>query len=111
MTRKEFISNSNFPELTAKVLKQLPYTWKELTSNVEDYCNADAGVSGFIYYSETVPFAKRNMALIIPLLNATEEACGRLQKPNDYQGYMNWLAWFALESTMLELAGQLESIS
>ena len=71
-------------------------TWAEVWENPEDYRDADAGVSGFIYYNETEPFAKRNIKNILTCLNNLEDELGEpLKKDND--NLLNWYAWFALE--------------
>ena len=69
--------------------------WSDIWSRPEDFRDASAGVPGFIYYTDTEPFAKRNIANIIPCLNELEHDVGILDK--DYENVMNWYAWFALE--------------
>ncbi len=100
-TKIEFLKNCRNPELAKKVLNQMGEEWKEIISRPEDFRDASAGVSGFIYYSETIPFAKRNLVLIINALNEFEQDCGLLGKPTDDETqYYNWLSWFALENTI-----------
>jgi len=78
------------------VVKQLGPTWNEIWERTEDFRDAGAGVSGFIYYSETEPFARRNLENILLCLNDFESEIGEpLKKNND--NLMNWYAWFALE--------------
>jgi len=70
--------------------------WSEIWERPEDYRDAGAGVSGFIYYGDTEPFAKRNMVNILHCLNEFEQEIGEpLRKDND--NLLNWYAWFALE--------------
>ncbi len=104
LTKNKFLETCNNSELARKVLAQLGENWTDLVSRPEDYLNAGAGVSGFIYYDETVRFAKRNLVLIQNALNEFERDCGHLDKPTDDETqYYNWLAWFALENTISDL--------
>ena len=86
-------------------MNQIGVDWKQLCEYPEDYRDASAGVSGFIYYTETVAFAKRHLVKIINALNELENDIGEpLKKPNDDETqYFNWLAWFALETVIDEL--------
>ena len=103
-TKKEFIENCQHPELANKVLNKMGASWNEIIEHPYDYRNAGDGVSGFIYYSETVPFAKSNLVLIQNVLNEFELECGVLKKPTDDETqYYNWMAWFALENTIQEI--------
>lgn len=71
--------------------------WAAMWEHPEDYQDAGAGVSGFIYYTDTKPFAKRNLENIIKVLNDLEQDLSEpLKKDND--NLMNWYAWFALET-------------
>lgn len=82
-------------KLFRAVVRQGP-DWSEIWERPEDFRDAGAGVSGFIYYSDTEPFAKRNMVEIMQCLNDFEDEIGEpLKKDND--NLLNWLAWFALE--------------
>jgi hypothetical protein len=70
--------------------------WKEVWESPMNYRDASGGVSGFIYYSDTEPFAKRHLSDILCCLNNFEQELGEpLKKDND--NTMNWYAWFALE--------------
>ena len=100
MTKKSFLEQTNNSELAKKVLNQMSASWKEIIQFPQDYRDASGGVGGFIYYNETLPFAKRNLILIQNALNEFEQECGLLDKPTDECGYYNWLAWFALENTI-----------
>ncbi len=97
----EFTNNKN---LAKKVLKQINLSWSELIERPGDFRNADSGVSGFIYYTETVKFAKNNMVLIQNAINDLEKDTGHIDKPTkDETQYYNWLAWFALETVVHEI--------
>jgi len=95
-----------------------------LKEHASDICNygADGGFNGFIYYTDTVAFTKRNHALIIELLNNYADDMGInalellkgfncFNSMSDYELFdgltnansedrktvFNGLAWFALE--------------
>ena len=101
LTKKNFLKECGNPELANKVLNQMGADWKELIKYPEDYRDAGNGVSGFIYYSETEPFAKRNIELILKVLAEFEEDCGTLNKPKE--NILNWYSWFALENTIQDV--------
>lgn len=99
-TKKDFIENyCTCPELAKKVFNQLGVPWSEIKERPEDFRDAGAGVSGFIYYYDTVPFAKKNLIHITMALNEFESEIGEpLSKDyGDETGFFNWYAWFALE--------------
>jgi hypothetical protein len=64
-------------KLMNAVLKQVGVTKKEFTQNVTNYQNAQYGISGFCYYSDTHKFALKNQSLINDLLDelADEQGC------------------------------------
>jgi len=84
---RSYISeNSSFPESTINnVIKALGYplsgsgdTFKELSLelvNCAEY-GANIGISGFIYYSETIPFFQKNRAAIIIHMELTAAEFG-----------------------------------
>ena len=107
-TKKEFLEDfSKNPELARKVLKQMGIPWKEIIERPMDFRDASMGVSGFTYYNETEPFAKRNIGLILDALAEFEQDCGPIM-PQEYDNRLNWLAWFALESTIQEIIDYVE---
>jgi len=84
--RNYILENSSFPESTINnVIKALGYplngsgdTFKELSLelvNCAEY-GANIGISGFIYYSETIPFYKKNRAAIASHIESTAEEFG-----------------------------------
>lgn len=110
-TKKDFLNNySSNPELAKKTLNQGGVSWSDLKEYPQDYYTANTGaVTGMIYYSDTVKFAKKNIFLILQALNQFESECGQLDKPTDDETtYYNWLAWFAWENTMGEVLNYLE---
>lgn len=103
--KKIFLEKCRYPELARRVLDQMGESWNNIIKYPEDFRDAGAGVSGFVYYSDTVPFSKRNLVLIMNALNDFENEIGSpLNKPTDDEtAFYNWLAWFALENTIQEI--------
>jgi len=84
--RNFIYKNSGFAETTVNnVIKALGYplqgsgdTFRELSAefvNCAEY-GADIGISGFIYYSETIPFFKNNRAAIASHIERTAAEFG-----------------------------------
>lgn len=127
MTLSKLIQSTNIPEaLTRAVVRQLG-GWESFKESAPDIANhgIDGGFHGFIYYSETIAFSKRNRKHIQEL--AQEQAsdfgtsviemiqgfgCFRNDKPSEadictalYGGkatentdnVLNALAWYAGE--------------
>ena len=111
-TQKDFLENfASHPELAKKTLKTGGLSWNDIKEMGWDAYTANNGsVPGMIYYSDTVPFAKKNLVLIMNALNDFENECGLLEnKPTDDETtYYNWLAWFSWENTMSEVLNYLE---
>ena len=114
-TLKNFLENySSNPELHKLAFKAGGVDFKDFKEYPSDYYAANTGaVSGMIYYTDTVKFAKKNHLLITQALGEFEHECGRLEnKPMPYKDneeqYYNWLAWFAWESMAGELISYLE---
>lgn len=63
-------------KLKNAVLKQIGVSAKEFKNNVRDYQNAQNGISGFIYYSETHKFSLKYQKEIINLLNELADEQG-----------------------------------
>jgi len=84
--RAYIADNSNFNEMTINnVIRALGYpltgsgeTFSELSSEFENCAQhgADGGISGFIYYSETIPFFKKNRQDIVNHMEQTAAECG-----------------------------------
>ena len=96
---KEVINATCYSEEEAKlfraVIRQIG-NWANVYKYPEDYRDARAGVSGFIYYGDTKAFAKRQMINIIYCFNEFEQEIGEPLK-KDQDNLLNWYAWFALE--------------
>ena len=82
--------------------------WKQMFEYPMDYRDASAGVSGFIYYTDTEKFAKRNIEEIITVLAEFEEELGEPLK-KDTDNILNWYAWFALEHIVDKIMGYKET--
>ncbi len=66
ITLSKLIDSSNIPaKLIRAVVNQIG-GWESFTESAHDIANhgIDGGFSGFVYYSDTEPFARRNRALI-----------------------------------------------
>ena len=64
-------------QLEKAVLKQIGVSKKEFVNNVSNYRDASAGISGFIYYSDTHEFTMRNQTAIIELLEEMASEFGQ----------------------------------
>lgn len=133
MKQTEFIQAAAIPaKLARAVIKQMG-GWESFTESAEDVTShgADGGVSGFIYYSDTLPFAKKHRADIAALAaqwaddlghdvisfvkywkcmegaTTSEIASGLYGRGDDTQ-VLNGLAWFALEETCRAYVNALE---
>jgi len=115
-------------ELTKAVIKQYGNK-KEFMESVSDICRggASAGVSGFIYYHETIDFTEKNFDLIMERLkdDASSYGLGLLEMLKGFNCFdgmdedeiaeglynpesdnrtavFNGLAWYALESVAFD---------
>lgn len=102
LTKQAFLNWTRYPHLANAVLNQMAANWSEVIKYPEDYRDAGAGVGGFIYYTETEPFARKHLELIMQVLNEFEEETGA-DLPKDKDNFLNWCAWFALETTIQEI--------
>jgi hypothetical protein len=72
-----FIDSSGLSaELVNGVIKQSGLTWAEFKERAEDMRQADAGFSGFTYYSDTVPFTQKHRSAIREHLKQFADDCG-----------------------------------
>ena len=67
-TQKSFVENSQHPKLARAVVAQFG-GWEVFTQAARDLQNGgiDGGFHGFVYHSETEPFARRNRREIAEL--------------------------------------------
>jgi len=127
LSMKKLIESSNLPaSLIRSTIKQFG-SWDYFKGSASDIVNhgADSGFSGFTYYGDTVPFAKRNKKAILASLLRLANDLGEpgaytviagfnclkessinvdgvveaIHNPNheDHSIVMNALAWYALE--------------
>ncbi|MFY9241982.1 MAG: hypothetical protein WAO74_03035, partial [Polaribacter sp.] len=70
-SKKKFLENhSSFPVFHRKLLKQGDVEWSLLVKHPQDYYSANSGsVSGFIYYNDTIKFAKKHHLEILQILD------------------------------------------
>jgi len=126
MKLKEFIEKTNVPAPLVRAVVRQCGGWsefKELAFDAAKY-GANGGFSGFIYYSDTMSFTKRNIAAIMEVAKDLAETIGEgdefeliasfnglrgeftaaevaraIYSPRGEgrQSVFNALAWFALE--------------
>lgn len=136
-TLKNFCEKSHIDATLIRAVVRQIGGWQEFKERAEDVANhgANGGFSGFIYYSDTVPFTKRNKATILDYakqlaqdigdgnmftmmaqfralndLDAEEiaEAIYNYRSDNRTQVY-NVLAWFALEEVARSYCDMIEN--
>ena len=139
LTLKAFINQTNIPDkLIRATVRQASGDWELFKESAADIANygASGGYGGFIYYSDTVPFAKRNLKEIIELAEQQAAEFGEsdayamiagfnclkkgkltggraalaIAQPNNDQhvDVMNALAWYALEEVAREVQRAME---
>lgn len=78
ITKKQFLNDTHLPEsLVNAVIKQMG-TYAEFQETAIDVTNhgASGGVSGFIYHTETIPFAEANKKELMQTCEEMAESCG-----------------------------------
>ena len=78
ITLAKLCDHSNIPApLIRAVIRQMG-GWENFTQSAPDICRhgISGGFNGFIYYSDTEPFASRNKDLISELASAQAQECG-----------------------------------
>ena len=110
-TAKEFFTNCSNPELFKKVWNASKLTFSEFKKYPNDYRDPSSGsVGGMIYYSDTEKFAKNNLDEILDLIADFDDETGgnTLQRAKDSGNKLNFFAWFAYESMIIEFIDYLE---
>jgi len=71
---QKLIESTNIPEKLVRAVVRQMGGWESFTESAPDITRhgIDGGFHGFIYYSDTIPFAKRNRRAILEM--ATEQA-------------------------------------
>ena len=139
LTLKAFINQTSIPaKLARATVRQAFGDWESFKERADDIANygASGGYGGFIYYSDTVDFAKRNLPEILERAEQQAEEFGEsdgysmiaefnclkgekltggrvalaISKSNhkSHTAVMNALAWYALEEVALEVQRLLE---
>ena len=72
-----FLAESGIPSSLVRSTVRQCGDWETFQEIAQDVCNhgANAGFSGFIYYSETIPFAKRNKKALMEMCKEQAEEC------------------------------------
>ncbi len=80
LTLSQFIAESGLPASLVRSTVRQCGGWQSFQEMAQDVCKcgANGGFSDFIYYSETVPFAKRNKKALLELCR---------DQAQDYYGY------------------------
>ena len=106
LTLKQFISSSSIPaSLIRSTVRQCGgwQCFKEIAGDVSRY-GANTGWSGFIFYTETVAFAKRNKSAIMELCkDQAEDFYGRGTTIPQFIAYFNCLKGIDSESVAIAL--------
>lgn len=74
----DFIEKSYLPDSLAEAVIESMGGWADFTESAPDVTRhgAGGGVSGFIYYSETIPFAKQNLKTILAMAKNMADEMG-----------------------------------
>lgn len=139
ITQKKLIESSSIPARLIRAVVRQMGGWEDFTEKAQDITNhgIDGGFSGFIYYSETEPFAKANRDAISELLSSQAQegydstfamirsfgcfkgdtltdcaimnALCKGRNPNDGPNILNGLAWYAGEEVSRAYCDLLEN--
>lgn len=113
------LASIELTDLQRAVIEQLGYNelneecFQELDNVTRASEGAAAGFNGFIYYADTNEFAKKNIDLIFDLIGQhNDEGLEPLRRFPYEDGLtsLNWLAWYALESTAWDIVRQVEDM-
>ena len=110
-TLQNFFEQCSNPALFKKVWKQSGLRFSDVKRYPHDFRDPSSGsVPGFIYYQDTERFAKNNMISILELIAEYDKSIGdsTIARANESGNLLNFLAWFAYESFIYELANFLE---
>jgi hypothetical protein len=78
ITLQKLIESTNIPEKLVRAVVRQMGGWESFTESAPDITHhgIDGGYHGFIYYSDTEPFAKRNRAEILRMASDQAESIG-----------------------------------
>lgn len=111
-TLQDFFTQCSSPYFFKKVWTQSGLRYSDVKRYPHDFRNpSDGSVPGFLYYSDTENFAKNNMIWILQLVAEFDKETGdnTLVRAHETGSPLNYLAWFAYESFIIELIDFLES--
>ena len=111
-TLTNFFDQCSNPYLFKKVWKRSGLRFSDVKRYPHDFRDPSSGsVPGFIYYSDTEKFAKNNRDLIHQHVAEFDKETGSNTPLRAYASCnpLNFLAWFAYESFIIELIDFLES--
>ena len=111
-TLQDFFTQCSRPYFFKKVWTQSGLRYSDVKRYPNDFRDPSSGsVPGFIYYSDTENFAKNNMVWILQIIAEFDRETGSniLVKAYETGSPLNFLAWFAYESFIIELIDFLES--
>lgn len=111
-TLNGFLNSSSNPELFRKTWNASGNRFSEFKEFPNDYRDPSSGsVSGMIYYHDTEKFAKKNLDAILDLIAEWEDETGDnvLVRAKESGNKLNFLAWFAYESMIIEFIDYLEN--
>jgi len=140
LTLSQFIAESGLNASLVRSTVRQTGGWDSFQESAQDVCNhgVSGGFGGFIFYSETVPFAKCNKKAILEMCKEqAEDYYGKgysvcqfiagfncvdcdaeqvaialyIGKGDDVTGVYNALAWYALEEVSRRYCDILESFS
>ena len=111
-TLNAFFAQCSNPYLFKKVWKKSGLRYPDVKRYPNDFRDPSNGsVPGFIYYSDTEKFAKNNIDYILQIIAEFDEETGSntIVRAHETGSPLNFLAWFAYESFIIELIDFLES--
>ena len=111
-TLSNFFDQCSHPYFFKKVWNQSGLRFSDVKRYPNDFRDPSSGsVPGFIYYCDTEKFTKNNRDLIYQLVAEFDKETGSNTPLRAYASGnpLNFLAWFAYESFIIELIDFLES--
>ena len=111
-TLQDFFTQCSHPYFFKKVWTKSGLRFSDVKRYPHDFRDPSSGsVPGFIYYSDTEAFAKNNMVWILQIIADFDKETGSNTIVRAYEmcSPLNFLAWFAYESFIIELIDFLES--
>lgn len=111
-TLQDFFTQCSRPYFFKKVWTKSGLRYSDVKRYPNDFRDPSSGsVPGFLYYSDTENFAKNNMVWILQIIAEFDKETGTntLVRAHETGSPLNYLAWFAYESFIIELIDFLES--